>query len=47
MNIAIDRLKPAYLLLQENPQEKELTCVKNTLVPRPGEIQNHETISQP
>ena len=47
MNVTIDRLKPAYLLSQENPEEKELiisrdACVKNTLALRPVEIQTKE-----
>ncbi|KAF8778234.1 Adhesion G protein-coupled receptor E2 like protein [Argiope bruennichi] len=46
---AYDRLKPVYLLPQENPEEKLATptCVKITTASQPAKIQTKETVSQP
>ncbi|KAF8765264.1 hypothetical protein HNY73_023245 [Argiope bruennichi] len=43
------RLKPAYLLPQENPEEQHATptCVKITPASQPAKIQTKETVSQP
>ncbi|XP_055941784.1 uncharacterized protein LOC129971834 [Argiope bruennichi] len=48
VNVTIDRLKPAYLLPQENPEEQlnTPTCVKITPAPQPAKIQTKETASQ-
>ncbi|KAF8783481.1 hypothetical protein HNY73_013638 [Argiope bruennichi] len=49
VNVTIDRLKPAYLLPQENPEEQLATptCVKITPASQPAKIQTKETVSQP
>ncbi|KAF8789732.1 Gag-Pol polyprotein like [Argiope bruennichi] len=49
VDVTIDRLKPAYLLPQENPEEQLATptCVKITPAPQPAKIQTKKTVSQP